>query len=234
MGNPKKETCTWLILVHASTRLGHEYTQRWVLWVLKWVLASASTCSEWVLVFVWVFTEYLYDVSCLHNQIKFTYAWSGVLQTALVSAFVVEWAKNGYIGLFYMLQSILKSSNKPYTCCWGSPPTWTESFCCVVAVGHRRHVPMVSCVCIIAVRRRCCRVPMVSCVAASQWSGVVVVACPRCHVLLRCSSWASLSLCTHGVSCCGVVAGGNVVSQAPAASSHCALDGKIWRSGGLC
>ena len=106
MGNPKKETCTRLVLVHASTRLGREYP---------------STRTT-VLVFVRVFAEYSYDVSCLRNQIKFTYARSGVPQTALVSAFVVEWAKNRYIELFYMLQSILKSSNKPYTCCWGSLP----------------------------------------------------------------------------------------------------------------
>ena len=98
MGNPKKETRTQLILIHASTHLGREYL-------------SMSTCLKRVLVllvFVQVFAEYSYDVSCLHNQIKFTYARSGVPQTVLVSAFVVEWAKNKYIGLFYMLQSILK------------------------------------------------------------------------------------------------------------------------------
>ena len=177
-----------------STHLKRVLTQRWVLWVLKWVLASASTRSEWVLVFVRVFAEYLYDVSCLRNQIKFTYARSGVPQTALVSAFVVEWAKNRYIGLFYMLQSILKSSNKPYTCCWGSLPMWTESFCCVVAVG-RQYLQ-----CRVLLHRG-------SQASSSRTRGVVC---------LRHSGWVLLSSHARGVMCCCVVAVGRRCCHVPA------------------
>ena len=173
----------------ASTCLRQVLTQRWVLWVLKWVL-----------VFVQVFAEY-------------SYAHSGVLQRVLVSTFVVEWAKHRYIGLFYILQSILKSSNKPHTCCWGSPPMWTELFCCIVAVRHwclqccvllhrsgrvlssRTHG--VVCLCIIAVGCHCC----VSLHCSSQASlSSCAHACLQCRVLLCRSGQLSLSLCAHGVT----------------------------------